>query len=121
MVRPFLKSSMASSRPDFFFVVLSFLMPSSFNKAAINPFIAGLVASYCKVILPFAFWLQKYNYFFNVGNVLLQIDVHRKVVAKAAEIARTNVSTIEFLAMIGLVVLQHKVGMEDAGATFFII
>ena len=43
------------------------------------------------------------------------------MVAETAEIARTNVSAEEFLAMVGFVVLQHKISMEDAGATFFIM
>ena len=43
------------------------------------------------------------------------------MVAKATKIFWTDVSTIEFLAMVGFIVLQHEVGMEDAGATFLVM
>ena len=43
------------------------------------------------------------------------------MVAEAAEVSWSDVSTEELLAMIGLVVFQHEVGMKDAGATFFIM
>ena len=43
------------------------------------------------------------------------------MVAEAAEIAGTDISTEEFLAVVGLVVLQHEIGMEDAGATLLIM
>lgn len=43
------------------------------------------------------------------------------MVAETAEIARTDVSAIEFLTMVGFIVLQHEVGMEDAGATFLVM
>ena len=43
------------------------------------------------------------------------------MIAETAEIAGTDVSSIEFLAMIGLIVLQHEVGMEYTGTTFFIM
>ena len=43
------------------------------------------------------------------------------MITEAAEIAGTDVSTKELLSMIGLVVLEHEVGMEDAGTTFLIM
>ena len=43
------------------------------------------------------------------------------MVAKPAEVTRADVGAEEFLAVIGLVVLQHEVGMEDAGTTFLIM
>ena len=43
------------------------------------------------------------------------------MVAEAAEIARADVGAEEFLAVVGLVVLEHKVGMEDLGATLSIM
>ena len=50
-----------------------------------------------------------------------QVDVDWEVVAEAAEVARSDVGAEEFLAVIGLVVLQHEVGMEDTGASFLIM
>ena len=43
------------------------------------------------------------------------------MVAEAAEVSWSDVSTEELLAMIGLVVLKHEIGMKDAGTTFFIM
>ena len=43
------------------------------------------------------------------------------MVAEAAEIARADVGAEEFLSVIGLVVLQHEVGMEDSGTTLLIM
>lgn len=43
------------------------------------------------------------------------------MVAEAAEIARADVGSEEFLAVVCLVVLEHEVGMEDAGATLLVM
>ena len=43
------------------------------------------------------------------------------MVAETAEVARADVGAEEFLSVIGVVVLQHEVGMEDAGATLLVI
>ena len=43
------------------------------------------------------------------------------MIAETAEIAWANISTEEFLAVVGLVVLQHEVGMEDTGTTFLVM
>ena len=43
------------------------------------------------------------------------------MVAETAEVARADVGAEEFLSVIGVVVLQHEVGMEDSCATLLVI
>ena len=43
------------------------------------------------------------------------------MVAEAAEVSWPDIGTEEFLAMVGFIVLQHEVSMEDTGTTFFIM
>ena len=43
------------------------------------------------------------------------------MITEAAEIAGTDIGAEQLLSMIGLVVLQHEVGMKDAGTTFLIM
>ena len=43
------------------------------------------------------------------------------MVAKAAEIAWADIGAKKLLSMIGLVILQHEIGMKDAGATLLVM
>ena len=43
------------------------------------------------------------------------------MIAETTEILWSNVGAEEFLAMVGLIVLQHEIGMENARATFLIM
>ena len=43
------------------------------------------------------------------------------MVAEAAEIARADVGAEKLLAVVGLVVLQHEVGMKNACATLLVM
>ena len=64
------------------------------------------------------FCAAKIAFFVELAN---QIDIDWQVVAEAAEIARTDVSAKQLLSMIGLVILQHEIGMKDTGTTFLIM
>ena len=50
-----------------------------------------------------------------------QIYIHRQVVTEAAEITWPDVGAKKFLPMIGLVVLQHEVSVENARTTFLVM
>ena len=64
------------------------------------------------------FCAAKIAFFVELAN---QIDIDWQVVAETAEIARTDVSSEQLLAMIGLVILQHEIGMKDASTPLLIV
>ena len=50
-----------------------------------------------------------------------QINIHRQMVTKAAKVARPDIGTEKLFAVIGFIVLQHKVSVEDAGTTILVM